>query len=245
MSDRGRNEELMANAAAWVLNALPDDEAAVFEAELQTNTALREEVARLRPVADLLALAAPSADPPPALHGRIMAIVEREADLLQAAGPNADIVAAPSQPEAERRRWLDRVFARPLIPVLATFAVAIVIGIGVGVGLSGGGGGKDVSHPVTFVADASAGGDLVTHGKNAEITVTGMPSPGAGHVYQVWVMKDKKVTPDNVFTVNRSGEGSVALRNTVDGAQQVLISVEPEGGSQQPTTTPIASTSLS
>jgi anti-sigma-K factor RskA len=241
MSD-ARNEELMASAAAWVLNALPDDEAAAFEAELETNAALREEVARLRPVADLLALAAPTAEPPPGLQGRIMAIVEREADLLSAAGPEADRVVATAP--VQRESWLRRVFARPLIPVLAACAVAVVIGLGVGLGISGGGSG-DVSHAVTFTADASASGNLVTHGHNAELKVAGMPSPGSGRVYQVWVMKDGKVTPDNVFTVDRSGQGSVALRNDLDDAKQVLISVEPEGGSQQPTTAPIASSTLS
>lgn len=241
MSDRDRNEELMADAAAWVLNALPDDEAAAFEAELAENAALREEVARLRPVADLLALAAPSEDPPPGLQSRIMAIVQREADLLSAAGPDADRVDV-RPPKAQHRGRLSRIFAKPLIPILATGALAIGIGIGI---IASTGGTNDVNHPVTFVADSQARGDLITHDGTAELKLTGLKPPGAGRVYQVWVMKGNKVSPDNVFTVNRSGQGSVALRNDVDGAKQVLISVEPDGGSQQPTTTPIASTTLS
>jgi anti-sigma-K factor RskA len=231
----------MATAAAWVLNALPDDEAAAFAAELEVNPQLRDEVARLRPVIDLLALAAPAAEPSPGLQDRIMAIVQREADLLAAAGPEADRVVAVAPPR--RESWLRRVLARPLIPALA--AGALAVGIGIGIVASTGGGPNDVSHAVTFTADARASGDLVTRGDRAEIEVAGMPSPGAGRVYQVWVMKDGKVTADNVFTVNRDGQGSVALRNDIDGAKQVLISVEPEGGSRQPTTTPIASTTLS
>jgi anti-sigma-K factor RskA len=241
MSDPTRQEELMASAAAWVLNALPDDEAAAFETELRTNAALRDEVARLRPVADLIALAAPPADPPPGLQSRIMAIVDREADLLTAAGPDADRVVAAAP--APRGSWLRRVIARPLIPALA--AGALAVGIAIGVVVSTDSGPADVRHPVTFTAVAQASGDLITHGNNGEIKLSGMPSPGQGHVYQVWVMKDGKVTPDSVFTVDRSGHGSVALRNDLDGAKQVLISVEPDGGSPQPTTTPIASTTLS
>lgn len=242
MSDTARNEELMASAAAWVLNALPDDEAAAFEAELAENADLRDEVARLRPVADLLALAAPSQEPPPGLQGRIMAIVDREADLLSAAGPEADRVV--TAPKPKRESWLRRVIARPLIPALATGALAI--GIGIGIVASTGGGTNDVSHPVTFTPQLQANGNLVTHDGSGEMKLTGLKSAGAGHVYQVWVMKaDGKVSPDNVFTVNSSGQGSVALRTDLDGAKQVLISVEPDGGSQQPTTTPIASTTLS
>jgi anti-sigma-K factor RskA len=242
MSDTA-HEELMASAAAWVLNALPDDEAVAFAAELAENAALRDEVAKLRPVADLLALAAPGQEPPPALQGRIMAIVEREADLLSAAGPDADRVTEPGP--AARESWLRRIFARPLIPVLTACVVAVVIGVGVGVGISGGGS-SDVSHPLTFGQLPNASGDLVTHDGSGEMKLTGLQSPGSGRVYQVWVMKaDGKVSPDNVFTVNSSGQGSVALRNDLDGAKQVLISVEPDGGSQQPTTTPIASTTLS
>jgi anti-sigma-K factor RskA len=242
MSDTARNEELMASAAAWVLNALPDDEAGAFAAELAQNAALREEVERLRPVAELLALAAPSEEPPPGLQGRIMAIVEREADLLSAAGPEADQVATAAP--VRREGWFRRVIARPLIPALA--AGALAVGIGIGIVVSSGGGTNTVDHPMTFANVPNAAGQLVTHDGSGEMKLTGLKSPGTGRVYQAWVMSaDGKVTPDNVFTVNRSGQGSVALRNDLDGAKQVLISVEPDGGSQQPTTTPIASTTLS
>jgi anti-sigma-K factor RskA len=102
VSERFDHEELRDAAAAWVLGALPDDEAAAFEAALAHSPQAQAEVARLQPVADALGLAVPPADPPPSLKANVMAIVEREAQLLAAAGPEADQPPRPGAAACSR-----------------------------------------------------------------------------------------------------------------------------------------------
>ncbi len=242
MTEPRRHDELD-TAAAWVLGALPDDEARAFADHLATCAACQAEVAQLQPVADVLPLAAPAEAPGDELRARIMAVVEREAKLLAATGPAAD--AAPPAP-AQRRGLLARLFGRPWLTAAAA-GTALAVGVAIGIVAAGGvGGGDVVSHPVTGVAEASsARGALVQRGDRGELELRGLPAPPPGHVYQAWVMRGGKPEPDAVFTVDRQGASDVPLRGDLDGAQAVAISVEPEGGSDAPTTTPTVTAALS
>ena len=64
---------------AWMLGALPEDEEEGFRAHLESCADCRAEAESLRVAVDALPAAAPPMLPPPALKGRVMAIVEREA----------------------------------------------------------------------------------------------------------------------------------------------------------------------
>jgi anti-sigma factor RsiW len=92
------------DAGAWVLGALPDDERERFAAHLPGCEICRQEVAELQMVADTLPLAAPQVAPPPELKERIMAAVRAEAAVLEAAGPEADVVPSPPVPAPEPAR---------------------------------------------------------------------------------------------------------------------------------------------
>ena len=75
-----------------------------FEAHLAACAMCREEVDELRPAADALPMASPQMAPPPALKDRIMAEVEREAELLAQAG--AERRPARARAAARRRSRL-------------------------------------------------------------------------------------------------------------------------------------------
>jgi anti-sigma-K factor RskA len=227
------HDDQLATAGAWVLGALPDGEAARYAEHLHDCETCRAEVARLQTVVDVLPLAAPAADPPPALKGRIMEIVEREAELLRAAGPDADRARRPAP---ERRGWWAGLLARPWIAAAGATAL-LAIGVVGGVLVSGGP--ETTTRTITAVAQAKgATGELIQHDGTAELQLANLPAPPSGHVYQVWVMRDKKPRPDAVFTVDREGRGAVALRQDPSGATAVLITEEPAGGSREPTTAP-------
>jgi anti-sigma-K factor RskA len=240
MSERFDHDELLDTAAAWVLGALPDDEAASFAAVLADSPEAQAAVARLQPVADALGLAVPAAEPPPRLKANVMAIVEREAELLAAAGPEAD---RPPQPERrQRRRWLGSLFARPW---LAGTAVACALAIGIGIGVAVSGGPSTVDHPVTGVQQwASVSGDLVQRGDAGELELTDMPRLPAGQVYKVWLMRDGKPVGDRAFTPDPDGQASILLRGDLDGASAVAISRETDPDVRAPTTTPVVTASL-
>jgi anti-sigma-K factor RskA len=233
VSEHFDHDELLDTAIAWVLGALPDDEAADFAAVLADDPHAQAEVARLQPVADALGLAVPPADPPPSLKANVMAIVEREAQLLAAAGPEAD------QPPRPRRRGL---FARPWLAAAAV-ACALAIGIVIGIALSSGPG--SVDHPVTGVQRwASVAGHVVQRGDDGTLELTGVPSLPAGRVYKIWLMRDGRPVGDRAFTPDPDGTVSVALRGDLDGASAVAISRETNPDVRAPTTTPVVTASL-
>jgi anti-sigma-K factor RskA len=103
-------------AGAYVLGAMASDERDEFEGHLATCAACREEVTELRPAAEALPMAAPPMLPPVALKDRIMAEVEREAELLAQVGSTAD------RPEPKRRRFPSLGLWR-LAPVAAALLI--------------------------------------------------------------------------------------------------------------------------
>src|SRR5262245_34858243 len=100
--DHGRWED---SAGAYVLGAMPAQEREAFEAHLATCTICAEEVDELRPAAEALPMASPPMMPPAELKDRIMAEVNREADLLASAGAGADR-PEPARRRERRRGWL-------------------------------------------------------------------------------------------------------------------------------------------
>lgn len=83
-------------AAAYVLGGLGPDEVTRFEAHLEQCAACREEVTRLRPVADDLVLSAPPAEPPPGLRERVLECIARERPARH----------APDRDAPDARRWV-------------------------------------------------------------------------------------------------------------------------------------------
>ena len=90
------------------------------------------------------------------------------------------------------------------------------------------------------VATAQANGDVVKHGERLYIAMRQMAAPPKGKVYQAWILKPgaKTMTPSVTFVPARSGVAVVALPENGQKVEAVAVSVEPEGGSKQPTSTP-------
>jgi anti-sigma-K factor RskA len=229
MSDHERWND---TAASYVLGAMAVAEREEFEAHLSTCEICREEVDELQPAADALPMASPLMVPPPALKDRIMAEVEREAELLGAAGAGAD---RPERMRRERRGsgWLS---GWRLAPVAAALLIA-----GVLVGTSVGG-------PETSTY-AFAGQDarLEVEGDSAKLVAEDLPAPPEGRVYEVWLMPDGSDTPeptDVLFTPREDGS-AVAAIPSVDGVRQVLVTDEPLGGRDEPSGELLMSAELS
>jgi anti-sigma-K factor RskA len=231
------HDELRDNAGPWVLGALDDDEAWRFSAHLEVCSSCREEVERLRVAAAALPLAATPVEPPPALKARLMNIVQAEAQERRAAteGRGGSV--------SRWRTWLGALQARP---ALAAGLAALLIVAG-GVAGFAARGGDEGTHTQTSVAKvdlpaAPGASAQLVQGDGAQLRVSNMPEPSPGHVYQVWVQRDGgKPQPDAVFTVDRSGRGSVGVRGDLDGARQVLVTQEPDGGSRVPSSAVVLS----
>jgi len=226
-------------AGAWVLGALDEEEAWRFGAHLDVCAACRDEVERLRVAADVLPLAVPPAEPGRELKRRLMTIVEAEARERRRG-------EAPARAERLRAR-LGGLTVRP---AMAAAAAALLLLVGVGVGLAVRGGGVGRTETVALAVDAAkvrgASAQLVRSGDEAEVRVSRMPAPPRGRVYQVWIQRDGHAPePDAVFTVDRQGRGSVGVLGDVEGADAVLVTDEPAGGSTVPTRQPVVRGRLS
>ncbi|MCW2999690.1 MAG: hypothetical protein JWN65_3239 [Solirubrobacterales bacterium] len=224
------------DAGAYLLRALPEDEHAAFAAHLGICRACRQEVAQLQVVVDTLPIAAPQLAPPPELKDRIMRVVDAEADLLRAAGPEADRV--PARQARRSRRWGAGLLLRPAVAG-GLASILIAVGVAGGVLLSDDG----TSTPPTrsLAAEVSTAGStavVALQGDRAALHVTNLPSAPAGKVYQVWIQRpgaDPQPTR-TLFNV-RKGDGSavVPIQERVHRGERLLVTDEPDGGSLTPT----------
>jgi anti-sigma-K factor RskA len=236
MTDDCRHRD---DAGPWVLGALDDEDARAFAVHLESCPICRLEVAELQVVADVLPMAAPQLVPPPALKSRIMGVVESEAQLLRAAGPEADRPPATAQSDRRRFAWLGRL--RPL-PVAVLASALLALGVVAGVLLAGG---EDTtSHPGFGPKGAQVA--LRVTGEHGVLDLHGMPAAPSGRVYQVWLIrgKEKPIPTHTLFTVPSDGRARVEILESLKNTDQVLVTAEPPGGSEQPTSTPLVGAKL-
>jgi hypothetical protein len=227
------------SVASYLLGSLPEDEHERFAAHLPGCEACSRDVAELGVVADTLPLAAPQIVPPPELKDRIMTVVRSEAELLAASGAQAD---APRPAAPERRGW----WRRPLLslrPIAAAAAAVVLIAVGVagGLALSGGESTRTVAAQVQVASAPAAAADLVVSGSSGTLQVRGMPPPPAGKVYEVWLKRPTGAPAPTaaLFSVDRDGRADVGVPGSLEGVDQVLVTAEPDGGSQAPTSDPV------
>ncbi|MBX9247071.1 anti-sigma factor, partial [Actinotalea ferrariae] len=88
-------------------------------------------------------------------------------------------------------------------------------------------------------ADVEGGGTAVAvlASDTGLLVAEGLPAPGEGRTYQLWAMRDGVPVPAGLFAPT-SGAVQVAAEDYEPG-DGLAVSVEPEGGSDQPTTTPV------
>ncbi|WP_166024456.1 anti-sigma factor [Streptomyces chilikensis] len=85
-----------------------------------------------------------------------------------------------------------------------------------------------------------AGTLVVSPGRDRAVFVaTGMSPPPRGKVYQLWFADGEEMRSAGLMAPGR-GSQTVLMRGPVGGASDVGITVEPAGGSKQPTSEPVA-----
>ncbi len=238
MSTTGPGHERWADAVgSYLLGALPEDEQTGFEAHLTDCEACRADVEDLRVAADALPVSVPPVAPPPALKQRIMAVVNAEAELLAAAGARADAPPARPAPAPGRRRSLGSWFSRPGLALACALALLVVGGLG-GVLLAGG---EDTRTVVARTQSPGADVRLEVGDDGATLVARNMPAPPQGRIYQVWLKRPgRDPEPTSVLWSTRTdGSADVAVPGSLDGVEAVLVTDEPEGGSDVPTRPPV------
>lgn len=221
------------SVGAYLLGALPPEELEVFEAHLRDCPDCRRDVEELRVAADALPVSVAPVAPPPALKTRIMAVVESEAELLAAAGRRAD-VPAPRR----RRRGFTGWILRPGV-ALACAALLAVGGVAAGVLI--GSGNDDTRTVVASTTDPRASVELEIGDEGAILVARDMPAPPQGRIYQVWLKRPgSDPEPTSVLWSTRAdGSAEVAVPGSLDGVEAVLVTDEPDGGSDVPSKAPV------
>lgn len=229
------------DVGAYVLGALNSHERAEFDAHLADCFDCRCDVEAFQAVADSLPMAAPSQRPSPQLKRQIMSIVRSEAELLRAAGLEADRVAPPPP------RWRPRlsISIRPRIAAAAT-GLAVVMGIGA-IALTGGNDASRVRSVAAEVSLRSARAHLEIRSGSGRLVMTGIPRLPPGQVYEVWLQRPGEAAqPSGTFyDVADKGTTVEEVHGSLDGVRRVIVTAEPSPGSTQPTSHPIVIARLS
>ncbi len=222
------------DAAAYVLGALPDDECEGYAHHLAGCAPCEVTVAELSYVTESLPAVATPLQAPAVLQDRIMSVVSAESELLRAAGPEAD---RPFPVRLSRRRRL--LSLRPL-PAAALASVLLALGVGAGTLL-----GEDdapVTSSVAAIVDREvapgASAALRVGADGATLQVANLPAPPEGRIYQVWLDHPDRQPPEPtavLFSVNRDGEATVKVPGDLGDVRSVLVTDEPLGGSNVPT----------
>jgi hypothetical protein len=230
--ERRWGEEL----AAYALDALDADAARGVTEHLAGCPRCEERLRWLSAAVDLLPASVPQYDPPPALRQRLMA-----AALEQATG-RADPASARPTLRARVAGWFAIPGVRPAIAGLAA-TLLIVAGL-VGYQLRGDDGGDSTVSATALAPYSGASGALVVNGDRGDLHVAGLPTLGKGQVYQAWIATGEDIEPSSVFVLAKDGTGEVSIPHGLSGADQVMVTREPSGGSTKPSTNPLISATV-
>jgi len=243
---------------AYVLGALPEEERRSFENYLAAHPERQAEIDELGAVAGLLALSPQEQEPSQELRSRIMEVVEAEGEPRRVG----------------RRSVTERIADYLSVRNLALgAAVLLMIGLlswnvmlqGQVQDLQGqvaesqnqvhklqdevAQDQKQVQRSQTIKlggswADQGAEAEVASIGKNRIILVAkNMPSVPENKTCQIWVIKGDVPKPSGLFQPD-GNMTATPVTNPITNAEVIAVTVEPAGGSNQPTSDPVLSAKL-
>ncbi|MET9519046.1 anti-sigma factor [Streptomyces sp. NPDC002994] len=240
------DEHVHVLTGAYALNAVADSERETVERHVRQCTACAQEVRELTATAARLG-AAVAAAPPPAMKRQVIARIEAVRQLA----PQATAADVVRRPTTGRARYMPRL-------VLAA-CVAAATGFG-GVAAwqfqeaqQAGQLAQQVREEAADMArvlaapDARSASGSVKGGAQATVIVSrsqnsavflasGLPELPEGKTYQLWFDDNDTMRPAGLMR----RDGGVVMEGDVGKATGMGVTVEPAGGSSQPTTTPLA-----
>jgi hypothetical protein len=217
--DHARFED---DVGAYALRALEEGEMAAFERHLAGCALCREQLDATRLAADALARSVEPFEAPASLKRSLMSAVREEAQ------------ASPPPLGDRARAWLGGLFSGAR-PQLAWVSAGFVLAVGVALGYAAFQGSEgDDSRTVTASVDrsrlAQGSARLIVpedEGEGAVLDVSGVPQPGRGEIYMVWLKRGQSVSPaGSYFAVDAQGRGTTAIRDDLRDVDAVMVSRE-------------------
>ena len=250
--------ELHGLAGAYALDALDRPELDRFTRHLRHCRSCEKEVRGFRETATRLALAV-GVPPPAELRGRVLSAVAITRQLppevaTVPAGRDTPHRAArgPARPDAAglRRSWLPRMAA---LAAAAGVIAAVLLGVAQ----------SATQHRLTqaeaqnravaavlaapdahLVAVRTTTGGMATvvvspaH-RSLIVTTSGLPELTGGKVYELWFINSGMARPAGLLPAPSGGHTSPFLASGLTRGDRVALTIEPAGGTKQPTTKPI------
>ena len=224
--DEREHERLREDISAWVIGALEPAEAAALEEHMRTCDSCARQARWLQPATGALLESVEPMEAPPELRERVMS--EVRADAAKRAG-------------AAEPRWNLRAFL--LRPATALAAVALIaVGIGGYLAIDDG---EQPSESPPVEALPPIVGSLERQGDTGTLELAGLRQLENGRVYQAWVQHGDVMQDSSLFVPRADGTATAAIpRDDLHGGDAVLVTIEPRGGSAQPTTQPLVSVDI-
>jgi anti-sigma-K factor RskA len=212
--------------AAYAVDALSAEELAAVDAHLEGCRRHDDDLLALREAAGALAYAVPAAPAPAGLRARVLDAFERELDASRQDRP---------RPVATRRRW---AASQPAWLYAAAAAVVLALAgmVAWNVALRA----DDGDNVVTASLPGGGGRIVYVPGEDVAVLDLSLPDLPPGRTYQAWAIGEGGVSSLGLV----QGDGVSAVSGDLSLAQSLAISDEPAGGSEQPTTAPLATVSL-
>ena len=233
--DEREHENMRSLIAPYVLGAVPPEEMARVRAHLLSCDECQAEADRLAPAADSLAATVEEVELPPGFSERVISQVRADR-------PSTAATPSPA------RRW-------GRLPALAAVAMLLVTAV-MGAALYGSNRDLDVRNEAVgrLLSDdgmklqgTGASAAMVPTDDGALLVAQGLGSLSDDRVYQLWLMKGDCEPGSNgecdirgaaTFTTD-AGLTFVEVDGSLAGYSRAAVTVEPEGGSEQPTSDPV------
>ena len=230
-------DDLTALATPYALHAIPESERADIDRRIaaappEVAQAFADEVRAVRETMAVIS-AATAVEPPHELRDRVL-------------GGVSTATVVPLRPKA--RPWRATILAA---------AAAVVIGLGaLGVGLALRPAPTMSTAEQVFAApdvrtisgDIPGGGTatvVFSREKNAGVLVmNNVAPPKTGTVYQMWLINDDGPHSAGTMDAQAVAPSTTAVLPDLDGSTTLAFTVEPPGGSQQPSSEPFAALPL-
>jgi anti-sigma-K factor RskA len=216
---------------AYAVGSLDSEEAKQVEQHLSICLICRNESSSFQAVAEQLSYATPAVAPSPDLKDRLMSRVH---------------AARPKEPEAPR------IPAPPLwqrlLPAWGLASLFLILALGAStfvlwqrfdqLEFTTSRGMRAVPLNPADAASRATGFVLISaDGDNGALVVDGLPPLGESQQYQLWLIRDGQRTSGAVFSTDEHSYGGTRIRapGSLLAYTAVEITIEPAGGSPQPT----------
>jgi len=233
MSERD-HEHWREELPAYLLGALEPGQAAELERHLAGCEDCRVDLAWLRPAARLLPESVECLEAPRQLRTRIMAEVRVEAEGSRAG-------RSGRRSFGDFWRWIGDRSPVSLGPAIG-FAAIVLISAGIAAYATRDGDGG--SAPTTVVAGKApkVTAKMVREGDSGTLRLANVSGLKADEVLQAWVRRGERIesAEASLFVPDCHG-AAIAVIEDMQGVNAVMVTAEPRGGSDSPTSDPLVS----